>query len=155
MRPDPDLLQRWVIRDGVPPSQVGRRLGLSRAAGYSWLNRYGITPAGPLLTQRQLTAHWRDGAHTAQLAAELGLPPDAVRERLVAAAILPATRSYYLVGSPDDPLPESLLRDWYVHEGFTVAQVAALTGTTARQVRYRLGRYRLTRSRGSAEPAPV
>jgi hypothetical protein len=145
MRPDPDLLQRWVIRDGVPPSRVGRRLGLSRAAGYSWLNRYGITAAGPMLAQRHLVDRWRDGVLTAELAAELRLPPEAVRQRLVAAAVLPASRSYYVVGSPDDPLPEHLLRDWFVQEGFTVAQVAALTGTTARQVRYRLNRYRLTR----------
>jgi len=40
MRPDPDLLQQWVIKDGVRPAQVGPKLGLSRAAGYSWLRRY-------------------------------------------------------------------------------------------------------------------
>ena len=39
------------------------------------------------------------------------------------------------------------MRDWYVREGFAVAQIAALTGTTARQVRYRLARYRLSPGR--------
>ncbi len=151
MRPDPDELQGWVLRDGVPPAQVGARLGLSRAAGYAWLSRYGITAAGPLLPQASLVARWRAGLVAEQLAAEVGLPPDAVRERLVAAAVLHPRRSYFLVGSPDDPLPESLLRDWYVREGFSVAQVAALTGTTPRQVRYRLARYRLSPGR----PGPV
>jgi len=147
LRPDPDLLQRWVIRDGVPSAQVGPRLGLSRAAGYNWLRRYGITPAGPILAQERLVARWRAGLPAAPLASELGLPPDAVRERLVTASVLTPVRSYFVVGSPDDPLPEHLLRDWYVREGFTVAQVAALTGTTPRQVRYRLDRYHLTPGR--------
>lgn len=152
MRPDPDLLQHWVIDEGVPPSSVGKRLGLSRAAGYSWLRRYGITAAGPAIAQGRLVALWRAGLVAAQLAAEIGLPPDAIRERLVSASVLTPSRSYFLVGAPDDPLPESLLRDWYVREGFTVAQVAALTGTTPRQVRYRLARYRL--SPGRPGPAP-
>jgi hypothetical protein len=137
MRPDPDLLQRWVIRDGVPPSQIGARLGLSRAAGYSWLHRYGITPDGPILSQRRLVARWRQGRP------QRGLTPEAVRERLIAAAVLTPARSYFLVGGPDDPLPEHLLREWCLREGYTVAKVAALTGTTARQVRYRLTRYGL------------
>lgn len=147
MRPDPNLLQRWVIRDRVPPAQVGPRLGLSRAAGYSWLRRYGITPAGPELSQERLVARWRAGLVAAHLAAELGLPPDAVRERLVTASVLTPARSYFVVGSPDDPLPEHLLRDWYVREGFTAAQIAELTGTTSRQVRYRLRRYGLSPGR--------
>ncbi|WP_433365288.1 hypothetical protein ACQPZX_35560 [Actinoplanes sp. CA-142083] len=147
MRPDPDLLQRWVIEDGVPPAKVGPLIGLSRAAGYAWLRRYGITAAGPMLEQSRLVAQWRAGLVAAQLAAELGLHPDAVRERLVTASVLPPTRSYFLVGSPADPLPEHLLRDWYVREGFSVAQVAELTGTTARQVRYRLARYHLSPGR--------
>ena len=54
-------------------------LGLSRAAGYAWLRRYGITPAGPELPQERLVALWRAGLVAAHLAAELGLPPDAVR----------------------------------------------------------------------------
>jgi hypothetical protein len=147
MRPDPDLLQRWVIGERVPPAQVGPRLGLSRAAGYAWLRRYGITPAGPELAQSQLVARWRAGLASAQLAAELGLPADAVRERLVSASVLEPSRTYFVVGSPDDPLPEHLLRDWYVRDGFSVAQVAALTGTTPRQVRYRLTRYHLSPGR--------
>jgi hypothetical protein len=151
VRPDPDELQRWVLCDGVPPGQVGARLGLSRAAGYAWLSRYAITAAGPLLPQASLVARWRAGTVAEQLAAETGLPPGAVRERLVAAAVLHPRRSYFVVGAPDDPLPESLLRDWYVRESFSVAQVATLTGTTARQVRYRLARYRLSPGR----PGPV
>ncbi|GIM97593.1 hypothetical protein [Paractinoplanes toevensis] len=147
MRPDPDLLQQWVIGEGLPAGQVGQRLGLSRAAGYSWLHRYGITGSGPFVAQQKLIARWRAGLLVAQLAAELGLPPDAVRERLVAASVLEPARTYFVVGSRDDPLPEHLLRDWYVREGFTVAQVAALTGTTPRQVRYRLARYRLSAGR--------
>jgi hypothetical protein len=131
---------------------VGKRLGLSRAAGYSWLRRYGITAAGPVVGQRRLIALWRAGLVADQLAAEVGLPPDAIRERLVTASVLRPSRTYFLVGSPGDPLPESLLRDWYVREGFTVAQVAELTGTTPRQVRYRLARYRL--SPGRPGPAP-
>jgi len=147
MRPDPDLLQQWVIDEGVPPASVGKRLGLSRAAGYSWLRRYGVTPAGPAVGQRRLVGLWRAGLVADQLAAEVGLPPDAIRERLVSASVLTPSRSYFVVGSPDDPLPESLLRDWYVREGFTVAQAAELTGTTPRQVRYRLARYRLSPGR--------
>jgi len=147
VRPDPDLLQQWVLNEGVPPAKVGPLLGLSRAAGYAWLRRYGITSAGPMLEQSRLVARWRAGLVAAQLAAELGLHPDAVRERLVTASVLRPARSYFLVGSPDDPLPEHLLRDWYVREGFTVAQVAELTGTTARQVRYRLARYHLSPGR--------
>jgi transposase len=147
MRPDPDLLQQWVIKDAVPPAKVGPMIGLSRAAGYAWLHRYGITASGPMLEQRQLVARWRAGLVAAQLAAEFGLHPDAVRERLVTASVLRPARSYFLVGSPDDPLPEHLLRDWYVREGFSVAQVAELTGTTARQVRYRLARYHLSPGR--------
>src|SRR5689334_24132232 len=106
----------------MPPARVGKRLGLSRASGYSWLRRYGITPAGPAVPQRRLTALWRAGLVADQLAAEVGLPPAAIRERLVTASVLRPSRSYFLVGAPDDPLPESLLRDWYVREGFTVAQ---------------------------------
>ena len=147
MRPDPDLLQHWVINERVPPARVGPRLELSRAAGYSWLRRYGITPSGPMVEQGRLVACWRAGMVAAQLAAEFGLPPDAIRERLVTASVLQPSRSYYVVGSPDDPLPEHLLRDWYVREGFTVAQVAELTGTTPRQVRYRLARYQLSPGR--------
>ncbi|MFF5294897.1 hypothetical protein [Paractinoplanes globisporus] len=152
MRPDPDLLQRWVLDEAVPPAKVGPLLGLSRAAGYSWLRRYGITAPGPLVEQRQLVALWRAGMVAARLATELGLPPDAIRERLVTASVLRPSRSYFVVGSPDDPLPEHLLRDWYVREGFSVAQIAELTGTTARQVRYRLARYHL--SPGRPGPAP-
>lgn len=151
MRPDPDVLQEWVLA-GVPEHEVGARLGLSRATGYAWLRRYGITADGPRLDQRQLVACWRAGLLATRIAADTGLTADAVRERLVTATILPPTRSYYRVGAPDDPLPEALLRDWYVREGFSVAQVAALTGTTARQVRYRLGRYRL--APGRPGPAP-
>jgi hypothetical protein len=147
VRPDPDLLQQWVIKDGVRPAQVGPQLGLSRAAGYAWLRRYGITAAGPLLEQSRLVALWRAGLVAAQLAAELGLAADAVRERLVTASVLRPSRSYFLIGSPDDPLPEHLLRDWYVREGFAVAQIAELTGTTPRQVRYRLTHYHLSPGR--------
>jgi transposase len=147
VRPDPDILQHWVIREGVPAAQVGTRLGLSRAAGYAWLRRYGITSTGPPVSQESLVARWRAGQGADHLAADLGLDPDALRERLVAAAVLRPRRSYFVIGAPDDPLPESLLRDWYVREGFTVAQVAALTGTTPRQVRYRLVHYRLSPGR--------
>jgi hypothetical protein len=151
MRPDPDELQRW-IRAGVPPGEVGGRLGLSRATGYAWLRRYGITEDGPEMFQDHLVGRWQAGRLVAQIAAETGLSADAVRERLVAATVLDPARSYFRVGAADDPLPEGLLRDWYLREGFTVEQVAALTGTTARQVRYRLKRYRL--SAGRPGPAP-
>jgi hypothetical protein len=145
VRPDPDLLQQWVIRDGVPAAQIGTRLGLSRAAGYSWLRRYGITVAGPVVAQRRLAAEWRVGISAIQLAAKVGLPLDAVRERLASTTELGHARRYFVVGSPDDPLPEDLLRRWYVREGFSAEQVAVLTDTTPRQVRYRLARYRLSR----------
>ena len=145
VRPDPDLLQQWVTRDGVPAAQVGPRLGLSRAAGYSWLRRYGITAAGPVVAQHRLAAGWRAGTSVTELAGQVGLPLDAVRERLASTTELSSTRRYFLVGSPDDPLPEDLLRQWYVREGFSAEQVAVLTDTTPRQVRYRLSRYRLSR----------
>ncbi|MCO8276543.1 hypothetical protein M1L60_38795 [Actinoplanes sp. TRM 88003] len=152
MRPDPDQLQRWVLRESVPASEVGSRLGLSRAAGYGWLRRYGITAATMYVSQERLTGLWRAGMLASRVAVETGIPPDAVRERLVAAAVLVPDRNYFVVGSPEDPLPEHLLRDWITREGFTAAQVAALTGTTVRQVRYRLARYRL--STGRPGPAP-
>lgn len=145
VRPDPDLLQQWVVRDGVPAAQVGARLGLSRAAGYSWLRRYGITAAGPVVAQRRLAAEWRAGTPATELAARVGLPLDALRERLASTSELGRARRYFVVGSPDDPLPEGLLRQWYVREGFSAEQVAVLTDTTPRQVRYRLSRYRLSR----------
>src|SRR4051794_8831099 len=130
MRPDPDELQRW-IRTGVPAGEVGGRLGLSRATGDAWLRRYGITGNGPELSQEHVVARWRAGRPVSQIAAEAGLSGDAVRERLVAATVMDSARTYFRVGGADDPLPEQLLRDWYVGEGFTVEQVAALTGTTA------------------------
>ncbi|MBM2623668.1 hypothetical protein JIG36_50090 [Actinoplanes sp. LDG1-06] len=152
MRPDPDQLQQWALRDRVPAAEIGVRLGLSRAAVYGWLRRYSIVTGGPFLSQERLLALWRAGMLTSRIATETGLAPDGVRERLVTAAVLVPDRSYFVVGSPEDPLPEHLLRDWVVREGFTAAQVAALTGTTARQVRYRLARYRL--SSGRPGPAP-
>ncbi|MFF5078657.1 hypothetical protein ACFY36_16520 [Actinoplanes sp. NPDC000266] len=145
MRPDPDLLQRWVVLEGVPAAEVGPRLGLSRAAGYSWLSRYAISAGRPFLGQDHLIELWRSGR-------DAGLPPEAVRERLVTASVLVADRSYFHVGAPDDPLPEALLRDWMLRDGYTVAQVAALTGTTPRQVRYRLARYRLSPGRPGPRP---
>lgn len=151
VRPDPDVLQEWV-RCGVPAGEVGARLGLSRATGYSWLRRYGVSADAPVFSQEHLVTQWRAGQAVGQIAADTGLEPDVVRERLVTAAVLQPSRSYFRVGAKDDPLPEYLLRDWYVREGFTVDQVAALTGTTARQVRYRLGRYRM--SAGRPGPAP-
>jgi transposase len=152
MRPDPDQLQRWVLRERVPAAEVGNRLGLSRAAGYGWLRRYGITTGSLYVSQEKLTRLWRAGMLASRVATEVGIPTEAVRERLVAAAVLVPDRSYFVVGSPEDPLPEHLLRDWIVREGFTAAQVAALTGTTVRQVRYRLTRYRL--ATGRPGPAP-
>ncbi|SNY75445.1 hypothetical protein [Paractinoplanes atraurantiacus] len=145
MRPDPDLLQRWVVLEGVPAAEVGPRLGLSRASGYAWLSRYAISADGVFLAQERLVALWRAGRDS-------GLPPDAVRERLVTASVLVPDRSYFHVGAPDDPLPEALLRDWVLRDGYTVAQVAALTGTTHRQVRYRLARYRLSPGRPGPRP---
>ncbi|MGK5677662.1 hypothetical protein [Actinoplanes sp. URMC 104] len=152
MRPDPDRLQQWVLRDGVPASGVGARLGLSRAAGYGWLRRYGIVAGAPFVPQDRLIGFWRAGMLASRIAIETGVAADGVRERLVTAAVLVPDRSYFVIGSPEDPLPERLLRDWVVREGFTAAQVAALTGTTARQVRYRLAHYKL--STGRPGPAP-
>jgi transposase len=152
MRPDPDLLQQWVLVEGVRAAEVGARLGLSRAAGYAWLRRYAISAGGPVLPQDRLAGMWRAGLLATRIAAEHGLPPDAVRERLVAAAVLVPDRSYFTVGSPEDPLPESLLRDWVIREGFTVAQVATVTGTTPRQVRYRLARYQISPGRPGPRP---
>ncbi|MDY7090114.1 MAG: helix-turn-helix domain-containing protein [Actinomycetota bacterium] len=151
-RPDPDQLQQWVLRDRVPAAEIGARLGLSRAAVYGWLHRYGIASGVEFLPQDRLVGLWRDGLHASRIAARTGISASAVRERLVAAAVLVPERSYFVVGSPEDPLPEHLLRDWVVRDGFTTAQVAALTGTTPRQVRYRLDRYRL--STGRPGPAP-
>lgn len=152
MRPDPDELQRWVLRDRVPAAEIGARLGLSRAAVYGWLHRYGITSGVEFLSQDRLIGMWRAGMRASRIAAETGISAGAVRERLVAAAVLVPERSYFVVGSPEDPLPEHLLRDWVVREGLTAAEVAAFTGTTPRQVRYRLDRYRL--STGRPGPAP-
>ncbi|MBL7262269.1 helix-turn-helix domain-containing protein [Paractinoplanes lichenicola] len=152
MRPDPDQLQQWVLHDRVPAAEIGTRLGLSRAAVYGWLRRYGVVTGVAFLPQDRLIGLWRAGMLASRIATETGLAPDAVRERLVTAAVLVPDRSYFVVGSPEDPLPEHLLRDWVVREGFTAAQVATLTGTTARQVRYRLDRYRL--STGRPGPAP-
>jgi transposase len=152
MRPDPDQLQQWVLHDRVPAAEIGSRLGLSRAAVYGWLRRYGVAAGVAFLPQDRLIGLWRAGMLASRIATETGLPLDAVRERLVTAAVLVPDRSYFVVGSPEDPLPEHLLRDWVVREGFTAAQVATLTGTTPRQVRYRLDRYRL--STGRPGPAP-
>lgn len=152
MRPDPDRLQQWVLRDRLPAAEIGARLGLSRAAVYGWLRRYGIATGVEFLSQDRLIGLWRAGMLASRIATETGVAPGAVRERLVTAAVLVPDRSYFVVGSPEDPLPEHLLRDWVVREGFTATQVAALTGTTARQVRYRLDRYRL--STGRPGPAP-
>jgi len=151
-RPDPDLLQRWIHEQGVPAGEVGARLGLSRAAGYRWLQRYGIAATTPPLPQHQLVARWRAGTPADRLAAEHGLPVEAVRDRLVAAAAMTAGRTYYLLGSTADPLPQDVLRGWYLHDHFPVSQIATLAGITARQVRYRLSRYHL--SGGHPDPSP-
>src|SRR4051812_45897189 len=87
-RPDPDQLQQWVVKEGVPPSQVGALLGRSRAAGYAWLRRYGITTGPPddgataTIGQAQLVARWRDGMSSVEIGEELGIPAAAIRERL-------------------------------------------------------------------------
>ena len=152
-RPDPDQLLHWV-RDGVPPSQIGARLGLSRATGYEWLRRYAIRADGPAVTQDQLLAGWRAAAESAErVAAATGLPADAVAERLITAGVLASSRPYVLVGASGDPLPEELLRQWHLDEGRTAAQIAAMTGSTVRQVRYRLSQYGLTKPR-TGSPAP-
>lgn len=150
--PDPDLLQGWIHEQGVPAGEVGARLGLSRAAGYRWLQRYGISASAPPIPQAELVARWRSGTPADQLAAEHRLPVEAVRDRLVAAAAMTASRTYYLLGSSADPLPQDVLRGWYLHDRFSVSQIAAMAGITARQVRYRLTRYHI--SGGRPGPAP-
>ena len=149
-RPDPDVLQRFVRDEGLSAAQVGELLGLSRATVYRWLRRYGITATGPVVAMPALAEAWRAGASVAQLAAKTGLPTRAVQERLAAAAVLRLPRRYILIGSPEDPLRPELLRLWYGQREFSAEQVAVLTDTTARQVRYRLYRYRLSR----AKPGP-
>jgi transposase len=146
-RPDPDLIQQWVVGDGVPPKRVGELLGLSRSAGYEWLRRYGIGPGGTVVATPDLVAWWRSGATVEELATRTGLPAPAIRERLVTVAVLSSPRRYLPVGSPDDPLTVEQLRRWCVRDGFSAPQIAALSGTTARQVRYRLTRYGLSRAR--------
>ncbi|MFC4070348.1 hypothetical protein [Actinoplanes subglobosus] len=142
-RPDPDLLQQWVCEEGVPPARVGARLGLSRAVGYAWLQRYAITAGGPRTTQNALVGRWSSGTPIEALAAELGLSPAAVDERLSAAVT--RSRRYHPLGGPDDPLPPDLLRDLYVRRGLPVREIATRTGATDRQVRYRLSRYGIAR----------
>jgi hypothetical protein len=155
-RPDPDQLLQWVVREGVPPSQIGARLGLSRATGYEWLRRYAIRADGPAVSQEQLLAGWRAGTESAErVAAETGLPAEAVAERLITAGALASSRPYVLVGASGDPLPEERLRQWHLDEGRTAAQIAAMTGTTVRQVRYRLTQYGLTKPRTGSPPPPV
>jgi hypothetical protein len=120
---------------------------MSRATVYRWLCRYGITATGPVVTKAALAQAWRAGASVAQLAARTGLAARAVQERLVAAEVLQLQRRYILIGSPEDPIRPDLLRLWYGRRGFSAEQIAVLTDTTARQVRYRLYRYRLSRAR--------
>jgi len=151
--PDPDQLQRWVHEQGVPPGEVGARLGLSRAAGYRWLQRYGIAATTPPIAQAELVARWRAGTPADQLAAEHRQPVEAIRDRLVAAAAMTANRTYYVLGSSADPLPQDVLRGWYLHDRFSVGQIAALAGITARQVRYRLSRYQISGGRPGPTPA--
>ena len=146
-RPDPDLVQQWVVRDGVPPRRVGELLGLSRSAGYEWLRRYGIDRGVAVVATPDLAAWWRSGTTVEDLAARTGVPAAAIRERLVTAAVLSSRRRYLPVGSPEDPLTVDQLRRWCVRDGFSAPQIAALTDTTARQVRYRLTRYGLSRAR--------
>ena len=52
-RPHPDLLQQWVQEERLSAVQVGHRLGLSRAATYAWLRRYGIARDGPRIAQAE------------------------------------------------------------------------------------------------------
>lgn len=150
-RPDPDQLQQW-LREGLPAASVGKRLGLSRATGYAWLHRYGLTADTEPLAQKQLLARWQDSSSVEQIAAATGLPAAAVRERLITATVLRPNRSYIMVGSHEDPLPEPRLRQWYLLLGVPVQQIAELAGMSERQVRYRLARYQL--SRGRPGPAP-
>jgi transposase len=150
--PDPDVLQRWVLAEGVPAGQVGALLGLSRAAGYRWLQRYAITNAAAPIGQEQLVALWRSGISADELAEKTGLPAEAVRDRLVAAAAMKPSRSYYVLGSNADPLPQDRLRGWYLHDRFSVTQIATLSGITPRQVRYRLARYRISAGRPGPKP---
>ena len=82
-----------------------------------------------------------------ELSARTGVPAPAIRERLVTAAVLSSPRRYVVVGSPADPLTVDQLRRWCVRDGFSAPQIAALTDTTARQVRYRLARYGLSPAR--------
>jgi hypothetical protein len=148
-RPDPDQLLQWVVREGVRPSQIGARLGVSRATGYEWLRRYAIRPDGPIVAQDELLTSWRAGPESAErVADETGLPAEAVAERLITAGVIASSRPYVLVGTLADPLLEEQLRQWHVDEGRAAAQIAAMTGTTVRQVRYRLSQYGLTRRRG-------
>ncbi|MEV4347301.1 hypothetical protein AB0J83_22840 [Actinoplanes sp. NPDC049596] len=144
-RPDPDLLQQWVLDERMPLAEVGGRLGRSRSAGYDWLRRYAITAGGRRLAQDELVRWWRSGVPVGRIAAATGVPEPALVERLTSAALIRPARQYLPVGSAADPLPEHLLREWHVRQGLTAPRIAALTGTTARQVRYRLARYRLSR----------
>jgi hypothetical protein len=150
--PDPDELQRWIHTEGVPAGEIGARLGLSRAAGYRWLQRYGISAGTPPVSQDHLVTRWRAGMPADELAVEHRLPVDAVRDRLVAAAAITASRTYYVLGSDTDPLPQEVLRGWYVDDRFSVSQIAALAGITARQVRYRLARYQISGGRPGPQP---
>ena len=144
------MLQRYLRDGGLSAAQIGVRLGLSRATVYRWLRRYGINATGPVVAVGALAEAWRAGASLAELAARTGLPARAVHERLAAASVLQLPRRYILIGSPEDPLRPELLRLWYGQRGLTAEQVAVLTDTTVRQVRYRLYRYRLSR----AKPGP-
>ncbi|MET0416262.1 MAG: hypothetical protein ABW022_09600 [Actinoplanes sp.] len=149
-------MQQWVIRDGVAPSQIGARLGLSRATGYEWLRRYAIRSDRPVITQQDLLTRWRSGPESAErVADETGLPADAVAERLITARVMTSSRPYVLVGTSQDPLPEDQLRVWHLDQSLTAGQIAALTGTTVRQVRYRLSQYGLSRRRGTPAPPPA
>jgi hypothetical protein len=147
VRLDPDFLQRCRRAEGLSVAQIGELSGLSRATVYGWLHRYGITTSGPVVDTTELVAAWRAGTPLARLAARTGVAPRALRERLVAATALRPPRRYLVVGSPEDPLRPDLLRRWHGRRGLTAEEVAVLTDLTARQVRYRLRRYRLSRAR--------
>ena len=152
VRPDPDVLQRWVRIDGLPVAQIGQQLGLSRATVYSWLRRYGISSTGPVLETADLVTAWRSGESLVRLAARTRLAPRALRERLAAADVLRLPRRYVVVGSPEDPARPELLSLWHRKRGYTSEEIADLAGLSARQVRYRIGRYGLSRAR-SGPPA--
>jgi hypothetical protein len=157
---DPDELYRMHNVERLPAEEIGQRLGVATATAYLWMRRYGVPrrartrrqaaaapPLAPWISQASLVTLWEEGWSGARIAEATGLDPDVVKRRLAAAGLLAKrpTTAAIPVGDPDDPLPKALLERLYLEQHLSPWDIAKLTGTTARQVDYRLTRYSVPR----------